>query len=220
MAELVAFYYEEFKPLYSSVQQTNSVPMEMMFEINAAFDHWTRILHYGEPEEKVIGSVCAHLKRGCFDVFKIIVSQTRSKFDELKQTDLSLIDNGEFVRSLNRLWSEISEGASDARMSEGDSRDEERWHLAFDKWEAVIEKCAILEKEFYHSSKVTWARDKEREAVKIARRNSWFQGVATGVIATAVVGVATALFGWLPRIHSFFAPWLGKIWSYFGVVNP
>jgi hypothetical protein len=178
MQDLVSFYYDKFKPVYSYIQQTNKVPNEMLFEINAAFDHWTRIIYYGEDEAKTIRSVCAHLKRGCFDAFKIIVYQTREQYNELKQTDLSLIDNGEFVKSLNRLWADIEKLAVEARMSEGDSRDEEKWHDAFDKWENVIYKCSLLTQNFFLSDKVKWAKDKQRRSV--------WMGFALGVVASLV----------------------------------
>ncbi|GHV23604.1 hypothetical protein AGMMS49959_17170 [Planctomycetales bacterium] len=186
LKELIDFYYDKFKPLYSAVQQTNSVPMEMLFEINAAFDHLTRRWHYDETEEKVVNTACAHLKRGCFDVFKILVSQTRKKYDELKQTDLSLVDNGEFLRDLNWLWAEIEKLAIAARMAEGDSRAETAWHNAFDQWEPVKEKCDRLSNDFFLSPKVQWAKDKENETAKRAKRESYFKGVAIGVIASFI----------------------------------
>src|SRR5690349_4139765 len=103
--KLVEFYYAEVKPLYSSVQLTNELPVEILFEINAAFDHLTRHWAYEETEEHVVDKAYSHLKRSCLDVFKITVKRAVEQFNELRGIDTSAIDNGEFDRKLVALMS-------------------------------------------------------------------------------------------------------------------
>ena len=187
--ELVEFYYDEFKPVYSSIQQANIVPLEMFFEINAAFDHWSRIVKYGEDEAKTVRTISAHLKRGCFDAFKIMMMRTKDQYDELRCTDLSIIDNGQFIHAMNDLWAEIDRLGLDARLSEGDSRDEDRWHIAFDKWESVMEKCAEFTDKYYHNKKVTWARTRESQR----ERKKMIAGIVIGAIGSLVAAGIIAL---------------------------
>jgi hypothetical protein len=185
--ELVNFYYDEFKPIYSSIQQTNRVPAEMFFEINAAFDHWTRIIKYGENEAKAINAVCAHLKRGCFDAFKITVLETRKQYDELRRIDysvLSLIESGRFIHDMIALWETINALGREARLSEGDSRDEERWHIAFDKWKIVIAKCEEFTTKFYLNKDIDWAKIQISEREKNEGRKRRMEGIAIGVIGS------------------------------------
>lgn len=42
IAELFAFYHDYVKVLYSAVQTENALPQEVLFELNAAFDHLSR----------------------------------------------------------------------------------------------------------------------------------------------------------------------------------
>jgi len=192
--ELVDFYYDEFKPVYSVIQQTNKVPLEMLFEINAAFDHWSRIFKYREDEAKAVSTISAHLKRGCFDAFKIIMMGTKDQYDELRRTDISIIDNGQFIHAMNDLWAEIDKLGLDARLSEGDSRDEERWHIAFDKWEIVMDKCAEFTDKFYRNKKVTWARTQESLRERKKRIEGIIIGVIGSLVASAIIALAAKFF--------------------------
>ena len=51
LASLVGLYYDRYKPLYSRVQTFNDFPVELVFEIAAAWDHLSRHWHYGESEQ-------------------------------------------------------------------------------------------------------------------------------------------------------------------------
>jgi hypothetical protein len=102
--ELFEFYYEDFKPLYSHIQCLNEPPTELFFEVNAAFDHLSRYWHYGQSEEEVVNAAAAHLKRACFDAFKIIVRETVDHYDELRRTDTSIVDNGAFDRGMRKTY--------------------------------------------------------------------------------------------------------------------
>ena len=181
--ELFEFYYARFKPLYSHIQALAQPPVEMLFEINAAFDHLSRLWHYSMSEERVVASASAHLKRGCFDAFKIVLRNTSDHYEELKtKVDVSLIDNGEFTARMMALFADIKAGATEARQTEGDSRDEAAWHNAFDLWSPVYEKCIRFDRDFYLSPKIEWAKRK-------GLRRSWrlrAEGIFIGLFVAAV----------------------------------
>jgi hypothetical protein len=51
--EVFDFYNRYVKLLYCDVQATNVLPVEVLFELNAAFDHTSRHWVYGETEAEV-----------------------------------------------------------------------------------------------------------------------------------------------------------------------
>lgn len=161
--ELFDFYQNQVKLYYSAVQSENELPVEVLFEINAAFDHLSRLYVYGEDEAVVVRKAYSHLKRSCLDVFKVAVREALKKYKELQSIDISLIDNGEFEKDLKRLVSEIKKGAVDARRLEGDPRTNSGSEIpAFDRWVPVYENCLRLEDDFYNHASVDWAKHKGR----------------------------------------------------------
>ena len=189
LAELFAFYYADFKPLYSHLQSLAEPPLEMYFEVNAAFDHLSRHWYYGQTEEQAVQAAAAHIKRACFDAFKIIVRNTRSHYRELCGVDTSIIDNGAFDGSMHQAWHAIRTGATQAWQSEGDSRDEEQWHVAYDLWQLVYEACIAFDRAFYLNDKVAWAR-KRGNGRRWRRR---VEGFVTGILTGLVVWLPTSL---------------------------
>lgn len=161
--ELFDFYNNYVKVLYSSIQINNSLPVEVLFELNAAFDHISRKWCFGETDTQVINKSYSHLKRACLDIFKLQVKQVTIQYRELRKIDTSVIDNGNFDKELIKLFQEIKIEAKNARKSEGDKRyDTDEKVLAFDLWEPVYEKCIKLEQEFYLHGAVEWAKKKTR----------------------------------------------------------
>jgi hypothetical protein len=185
LKELFEFYYQEFKPIYSELAAGNSPPAEMIYEVNAAFDHLSRKWQYAEPEAETVRCVSGHLKRGCFDAFKIILKQTSDSHDKLLKIDTSIIDNGRFDQGMNALWSEIRTFAIEARNREGDSRDEAAWHEAFDRWKEVYVRCKRFDREFFLNEHVGWARKKEGRRIWRLR----FEGFLIGVLGSIVASV-------------------------------
>ncbi len=153
-ADLFSFYYQKFKPLYSRAQIFEQVPVETWFEIGAAFDHLSRISEYGDPEPHAVARAAAHLKRGCFDIFKIILREVRRQYAQLRALDLEALDCGQFKREMNALWQCIRVAAVEARNAEGDASTPERWSGAFGLWEKVYEDCERFWREFCLSDKV------------------------------------------------------------------
>lgn len=184
---LVAFYYESVKPLYSEVQISNKIPVEMLFEVNAAFDHLTRFWQYGETETEVVKKAYSHLKRACLDAFKLKVKEVRDEYDELLSVDIGIIDNGEFEKGAIALFGEIRDGAVAARKAEGDTRLDSSRVYAFDLWVPVYEKCIAFQTGYFRSSKVDWARKHTR---KVRWRDRWERvviGFLTGVVTTLIM---------------------------------
>jgi hypothetical protein len=187
--ELFDFYYRDFKPLYNHLQALNEPPTEMFFEVNAALDHLSRYWHYDKNEEAVVSTASAHIKRGCFDAFKIVLRETIDHFEDLLRIDTSIIDNGEFDSQMRALIAEIREEANIARLAEGDSRDEESWHTAYDLWVPVYVKCMRFDEQFFLNKKVNWARTKMHEH---STREKWRQR-----IEGFVIGLVTGVIVWL-----------------------
>ncbi len=124
LSDLFCFYYDKFKPLYGEVEAEGNVTNEMLFEVAAAFDHLARLWKFHEPEKQVVDRACGHLKRGCFDAFKLAVVRVSDMRKRLSVIETSLIDNGNFDREMIEAWHRIREGAKEARLAEGDALDD------------------------------------------------------------------------------------------------
>lgn len=185
------FYYSEFKPIYGHVETLAQPPVEMFFEINAAFDHISRIYQYAENEQKSVESATRHLKRGTFDAFKIILVETSKQYNELKKVDLSSVDCGRFYSELVSLWYQIKAGSIDARNNEGDNTTPEKWEEGFARWKKVYGDCVRFEQEFYLSDKVVWAKRKNR----IKMIASFSGGVIAGIISTILYNLLARIMG-------------------------
>lgn len=177
--ELFKFYHEYVKLLYSSVQAGGVLPIEVLFELNAALDHISRHWAYRESEAAVVDKAYAHLKRTCLDIFKLKVNDANDQFVELRSIETSILDNGEFDRNLIALHHKIKIEATEARRLEGESRnDDEATIKAFALWQPVYEDCIKLEKDFYNHPKLHWAKKK----VAFFKRKEFIVSVITAFI--------------------------------------
>ncbi|MDR2031412.1 MAG: hypothetical protein LBP86_03950 [Azoarcus sp.] len=174
--DLFGFYHTYVKALYSDVQSEDTLPLETLFELNAALDHISRHHVYGEAEAVSVGKSYGHLKRSCFDICKIAVREARKQYDALRRIDTSAIDNGDFDRNLIQLFSRIRKGSRDARLNDSRPPSLEDIDAAFDAWQPVLADCMRLQTEFYENQHINWAK----------RRN------IKRFIAAAVIGAATA----------------------------
>lgn len=183
-ADLFRFYDAYVKPLYSSVQINNQLPVEVLFELNAALDHISRHWVMTESESVVVEKAYSHLKRACLDIFKLKVKEATDQYNGLIKLDISIIDNGNFENNLHQLYAEIKAGAATARAKEGRSRDPDLAASAFDLWEPVYEKCVRLQKDFYENTNVNWSYKITRQ--KESRRfwKEMFGAFAIGVLIT------------------------------------
>lgn len=183
---LFNFYHSYVKILYSAVQAENVLPVETLFELNAALDHLSRHWVYEESEAKVVDEAYGHFKRSCLDIFKIKVREARSQYDRLCETDISIIDNGNFEKSLYRLFAEISVQATSARQLEGQP-DQSSAVPAFDLWADVYIKCQQLETEFFLNDKVKWARKKGIRNTLFQQGPAFLTGVFASIIAALLL---------------------------------
>lgn len=200
LEELFEFYYNFVKPLYSEVQTQNALPVETLFELNAAFDHISRIYYYSEPEVKAIDKAYGHLKRSCLDIFKLRVKEARSQFDELRKIDTSFIDEGNFNSELVDLYSAIKDGAKVAREKEGEYKSTGEEEHAFELWQPVLDNCVTLEKEFYNCSNVNWAK---QYSTKINRRGFVISVTAAFIGGSLVTVIYNNFFGLISFIERF-----------------
>ena len=189
------------KPLYGLIQTDNELPQELLFEINAAWDHLARISVYRDQncdERREIEKSFSHLKRSCLDVFKLLVKRASEQHHELLRIDTSVIDNGEFDKNLHQFWRQIQLAATSARQVEGIPHDGPV--KSFDQWQEVGRMCLQLQNDFFLHERVPWAR-RRHEDLRLATKlqswglQSWGQG---SLLPTFVISVATR--GWLPTV--------------------
>lgn len=74
--------------------------------------------------------------------------------------------------------------ANEARMKEGDSRDENKWDEAYDLWTDVYLKCVEFERDFYHNDNVEWAKKKQLKLEKKLRWKLMAEGFLVGILAS------------------------------------
>lgn len=192
LKDLFDFYHNTVKPLYSYVQADNVLPFETLFEINAALDHISRHWAQGETEAQVVKQAFGHFKRSCLDLFKIRLRETGKHYQELKKIDTSVIDNGEFDRKLNVLYSEIRKSSGEARRRESEL-DATNKVPAFGLWEGVFAKCEELERDFYLNPRVSWAKRRGFFAFIRDHTLSFLLGVISSILATLILGGLTLL---------------------------
>jgi len=162
------------KPLYGLIQTDNELPQELLFEINAAWDHLARISVYRDQncdERREIEKSFSHLKRSCLDVFKLLVKRASEQHHELLRIDTSVIDNGEFDKNLHQFWRQIQLAATSARQVEGIPHDGPV--KSFDQWQEVGRMCLQLQNDFFLHERVPWARRRHEDLRLATKLQSW-----------------------------------------------
>lgn len=158
---LFDFYNKSLKVFYSDIQTENILPQEVLFEINAAFDHVSRIYTYNDSAPGAIKQAYSHLKRACLDIFKLKVKRTLDNYEYLKKINVSLIDNGDFEKRLHLLVSGIKKGTKKARILEGKTGNDPDYPVkAFEHWIPVYEKCLEFEADYFNHPHLHWAKRK------------------------------------------------------------
>jgi hypothetical protein len=180
--DVYRFYNDRVKILYSEIEaRNNSLPIELLFEIHAAFDHLKRIHVDGEPEDSCAEKAYSHLKRGLLDAFKLKLKYHNDDYAKLLKlkTDLRFIDNGNFLPFLLGKRKVIIGLAKEARLFEG-KKDGDN---AFEKWYEVSGLIDQFEEEFFDPAKLQWAKK-----INFFRDSRTFiVGIITGIIGSAIV---------------------------------
>jgi len=181
--EVLQFYQNFVKPIYSEIEaKDNKIPIELLFETYASFDHIKRF--YIDNEDETISSLKAisHLKRGVLDAFKLKLKYFNNDVKQFlnNNIDLQLIDNGSFISSFYKDKQDIINLAKNARLTESKESKEN----AFEYWFDVSIKINEFEvKYFSQIHKIDWAKKKTFE---------WFnkdtiKGLIIGSISSFII---------------------------------
>jgi len=151
--DLFRFYNKPLKPLYSEIQaKTGELPIELLIEVQAAFDHLRRRYTDNQSIEECVDKAYGHLKRGALDALKLKLKNYNKTYMLLTSKPyISLVDNGAFLKKLHLNKTEIYNKAKEARLNES--------ILSLDKWYDV----SFLIDTFYHDCSVakksiSWAK--------------------------------------------------------------
>jgi len=112
--DIFTFYQEYIKPIYAEIEaKRNQIPVELLFETYASFDHLKRFYLDGENEEE----------------------------SSKKEIDFELIDNGNFIQEFHKKRNKIYKIAKEARLNESKKNTDEafeKWYevsIELDKFE-------------------------------------------------------------------------------------
>jgi hypothetical protein len=194
--EVYQFYNKTVKVLYADIEATNNfLPIELLFEIHAAFDHLKRYHVDGESEEKCADKAFSHLKRGALDAFKLKLKYHNVSYEKLMghKADLKIIDNGSFLPKLLNDRKHIIQKATEARLREGNPKTED----AFEAWVEAYDLINTFEKDYFDPTKTQWARRQGYFRFGITAAVSFVIGLASGYLAGKIDGV-------IEFIHSLF----------------
>lgn len=188
--QVFEFYQQYVKRIYSEIEaKRNNIPVELLFETYAAFDHIKRFYLDEENEQESSKKAISHLKRGVLDAFKLKLKYFNydiEKFQDNK-VDFSLIDNGKFIGEFYKEKNEIYRLAKEARLIESKESKEE----AFEKWFEVSLKIDRFEEKFFNNlEKIEWAKHK---TFKWINKDS-IRGFIVGVLSSIV---ASLMFYWI-----------------------
>ncbi|WP_461255958.1 hypothetical protein [Treponema sp. R80B11-R83G3] len=192
--DVYLFYNDRVKILYSEIEaRNNSLPIELLFEIHAAFDHLKRIHVDGEPEIVCAEKAYSHLKRGLLDTFKLKLKYHNDDYAKLlkSKTDLRFIDNGKFLPSLLSKRKTIISFAKEARLFEGKTDNDN----AFERWYEVSGLIDQFEEEFFDPAKLQWAK----KINFLHDLRGFIVGIITGVIGSAIVQYLSSIIKLLKR---------------------
>jgi hypothetical protein len=180
--DVFVFYRDYVKPLYCEIEaRDNSLPVELLFEIHAAFDHLKRCHVDDEDSEISCGKAISHLKRGTLDAFKLKLKYFHEDLERLQNSDIDfgLLDNGSFWPNLLNDKNAIINLAKKARISEGNPDPSQ----AFDQWsETSINIDEFYEKFLVQQEKIEWAKKK---TFSWLNKDTW-RGILIGLVTGCV----------------------------------
>lgn len=173
------FYQTFVKPIYSEIEaRDNTIPVELLFETYAAFDHLKRYYLGTDSEDEATKRALSHLKRGVLDAFKLKLKYFNKDAGKLLSIKaIELIDNGSFVANLYKDKRHIVELAKKARLTEGAQSKE----AAFEYWFEVSIKIDEFETQRdLNIPNLNWAKHKT------------FQWLTKDTAIAFIVGISTS----------------------------
>lgn len=185
--QVYEFYQEFVKPIYSEIEaRWNDIPVELLFETYAVFDHLKRY-HLGEEvESECAAKALSHLKRGVLDAFKLKLKYFNTDLEHFLKSDVDfqLIDNGEFISSLYKDKHDIIETAKQARLTESKQGKDQ----AFDEWFNVSQKINDFEDKYFAKAyKVDWAKNKTFKWLTKDLIKGFLIGIFSGAISSYLI---------------------------------
>ena len=188
--EVFEFYEEYVKPIYSEIEaKRNNIPVELLFETYAAFDHIKRFYLNAEDENKASSKAIGHLKRGILDAFKLKLKYFNQDIEEFNKysNSVELIDNGKFISDFIKEKNEIFALAKDARLTESIKSKEN----AFEIWFQVSVKIDEFEHKYLNQlDKIDWANKKQFQWIN----KDMIRGVLIGIISSIIASILWSFF--------------------------
>jgi len=186
--DVFKFYQEYVKPIYAEIEaKRNQIPIELLFETYASFDHLKRFYLDQESENESSLKALSHLKRGVLDAFKLKLkyfNEDVENFLSLKM-DFELIDNGGFIRGFHKKRSEIYKIAKEARLNESKKDINE----AFERWyEVSIQLDEFEDKYLNRVESIEWAKKKTFSWVN----KDSIRGFVIGMLSSIIVWMITS----------------------------
>lgn len=175
--DVYTFYADYVKIIYSEIEaRNNTLPIELLFEINSAFDHLKRYHVDNQDENTACEKAYSHLKRGLLDAYKIKLKYFNDDYSSvIKARALPFIDNGEFLPKLIKLHKQIIDAGKCARLYES----KKDIDSAFEYWDKTSDLINDFETNYFLREKLEWGN---RQAFFDAINNFW-----CGLIASAVI---------------------------------
>ena len=146
--DICSNYIQVISPLVLQYEVLgNTFPTEILNEIRAVFTHFAKYTLSDDPtiKAKNLTKAEGHIKRSILDCYKYLCltyEDVYAKFDKrYKSTDLSFVDNGEFLPKLLEARKNASALLIDARKSDLtiDSDDEVKTDEAYEKYEKAFD---------------------------------------------------------------------------------
>ncbi|OGI11429.1 MAG: hypothetical protein A2Y40_09565 [Candidatus Margulisbacteria bacterium GWF2_35_9] len=202
--ETFQFYNDLVKPLYCEIEaENNELPVELLFEIHAAFDHLKRFFLEEEKEDISCEKAISHLKRGALDTFKLKLKNYNTELQQLLKSniDFEIIDSGNFYPELLSKRKEIVKKAKEARLLES-NKDKDK---AFDTWTEVSLLIDDFKDNYFDGNKIDWAKKKTKRIFRKEIIISFLIGLTTGIIILIIDKIDL-----ITKIISFLKPILTK----------
>lgn len=186
LEDVFVFYRDYVKPLYTEIEaRDNTLPIELLFEIHAAFDHLRRAVVDDGDQAKEVRKAIGHLKRGSLDAFKLKLKYFHNDVRKLlsEDTDYEIIDQGNFLPGLYCDRQQIMVSAKGARLSESNREPDE----AFKGWTATsLAIDDFYDKYLNREDSIAWAKRETKKRLNRRRFADIWVGLCIGTLASII----------------------------------